>query len=62
MESFFLIGNSGCMIIFCPYLCFCFRFNLEAERDKADSYFVTQPEAMKDSSDPLLETELVSSF
>lgn len=31
----------------------CFGFNLGAERDKADPYFVTQPGAMEDAPDPL---------
>lgn len=42
-----------CFSISCT--CLCFRFNLEAERDRADTYFVTQSEEMEDTPNSLPE-------
>lgn len=66
VKWFFLISKSWCLVIFChlscPSFCFCFGFNLKAQRDKVDVYFVTWPGAMEDAPNPLSEAgELISS-
>lgn len=51
-----MISKSGSLVVlFCPSLCFCFEYNLEAKKGKVDPYFVNQSGETEDAPHPLPE-------